>query len=83
MGFFDEFTDFVGEIKSIKNELTDIGDGVVKDITSSASEVKKTVGDTATELKSSANEIKSTLQQTGQLETVQETTSEPSTPKNQ
>lgn len=82
MGFFDEFTDFVSEVKSIKTELTDITDGVVKDVTTSADNVRKTVNDTTTELKTSASEIKSTLQQTGRLEPIQESTEKQTDAKN-
>lgn len=78
MGIFQEFNDFMGEITSLKNELTDIGDGVIKDVTTSAKQVKKTVNDTATELKDSAKNIQSTLNKSTSLAPVEETVEEQS-----
>ena len=67
MGFFDEFTDFVGEIKSLKSEMTDIKDGVANELQTSAQEVSQTVTDTASTLKDSADDIKATIQDTAAL----------------
>ena len=52
----------MGEVKSLKKELTDISDGVVKEVSSSAGEVKKTLDDTATELSGDVAKIRSTIQ---------------------
>lgn len=77
MGFFDDLTDFVSDVNSLKSEFTDITKGVVNDVATSAKGVKKTVSDTATELKTSASDIKSTLQSTTKLEPVKESTDQP------
>lgn len=82
MGFFDELTDFVNEVKTIKTEFNDIAGGVVDDVKTSADNVKKTVGDTADEIKSSASEIRSTLQKTEQLDPVAEVSEEHSDTNN-
>ena len=67
MGFFQDFTNFVGEVSSLKDEMIDIKDGVTNELLTNANEVSQTVSDTATNLRGSAEEIKTTIQETTSL----------------
>ena len=52
MGLFDDFTNFVNEAQSLREEATQLGSDIVKDLSAGASEVKKTVTDTTDAVKS-------------------------------
>lgn len=74
MGFFDDFNNLVGEISSIKSEMTNIKNGFIDELHSEATGVAQTIDDTATDLRHTAVEMSETVKQSTTL-----TPSEPPT----
>ena len=52
MGLFDDFTNFVNEAQSLREEATKLGGDIAKEFVNGAADMKQTVTDVADEVKS-------------------------------
>lgn len=67
MGIFDDFTNFMSDMNTIKQDFTELKDDVVQEFTTEADSMKQTVAETATEFKTAADDMRSTIQQSTSL----------------
>jgi reverse gyrase len=67
MGFFDEFTSFMGDVNSIKSEMTNFRNDFVNELQTEAKNVSQTIDGTANNLRQTAVEITETVKQTTTL----------------
>ncbi len=69
MGFIDEFTGFVGEVNSLKQNVTQFGTDFIHEALSEAEQVKQTVTGAADEIKTTASDMSQTIKQSTALTT--------------
>lgn len=60
MGLFDDFTDFMGEVQSLRSDITQLGTDVVKELVTDTNEVKQVVSDTASGVKTTVQDASPT-----------------------
>lgn len=62
MGLFDDFTNFVNEAQSLREEATKLGSDIAKELVNGATDMKQTVTDMADEVKSAVKPDSDTSQ---------------------
>lgn len=62
MGLFDDFTDFVSEAQSLREEAAKLGSDLTKEFVNGAADMKQTVTDVADEVKSAVEPDSDTSQ---------------------
>lgn len=69
MGLFDDIVNFVGEANAIKQEVSQFGADLAKEVVSDAKEISQTVADTADSIKSASEDIEATVKESVNLKT--------------
>lgn len=67
MGFFDEFNNFIGEINSIKSDMTNFKKDFVEELHTEANSVAQTIDSTASDLRQTTVGITGTIKQATSL----------------
>lgn len=67
MGFFDEFSSFMGDINSIKSGVTNFKKDFVNELHTEAQSISQTIDGTVADLQQTAVDITKTVKQTTSL----------------